>query len=188
MAQAEQAGRADAGCWGPEPGADPLVLTAWTALAGVMDPEIPVLSVVDLGIVRSVERLDGGGDEGGGDGRLAVTVTPTYSGCPATGVIVLEVETALARAGLDATVRVVIAPPWTTDWISETGRAKLAEVGIVPPPAAGKRALTAPLEAIACPLCGSTDTAQISRFGSTACKALHRCNACLEPFDVFKCH
>ena len=170
----------DAGCWGPEPGADPLLLTAWNALAEVMDPEIPVLSVVDLGVVRSVDRQT--------DGRIAVTVTPTYSGCPATGVIVLDVETALVRAGLDAVVRVVIAPPWTTDWISETGRAKLAEVGIVPPPASGKRSLTAPEESVACPLCGSTDTAQISRFGSTACKALHRCNACLEPFDVFKCH
>jgi len=170
----------DAGRWGPEPGADAAVTAAWAALAGVMDPEIPVLSVVDLGIVRSVARAP--------SGRLEVAVTPTYSGCPATGVIVLDVETALARAGLDARVSVVIAPPWTTDWISDTGRAKLAEVGIVPPPKAGKRALTAPDETAACPLCGSTDTVRISRFGSTACKALYRCNACLEPFDVFKCH
>ncbi|MBP2232137.1 ring-1,2-phenylacetyl-CoA epoxidase subunit PaaD [Azospirillum agricola] len=169
-----------AGCWGPEPGADAAVTAAWDALATVMDPEIPVLSVVELGIVRSVAR--------DASGRLAVTVTPTYSGCPATGVIVLEVETALARAGLDARVSVVIAPPWTTDWISDSGRARLAEVGIVPPPKSGKRALTAPDETVACPLCGSADTMQISRFGSTACKALHRCNACLEPFDVFKCH
>ena len=168
------------GCWGPDAGADALIKAAWTALATVMDPEIPVLSVVDLGIVRSVAR--------DAADRLAVAVTPTYSGCPATGVIVLDVETALARAGLDARVSVVIAPPWTTDWISEAGRAKLAEVGIVPPPRAGKRALTAPDEAVACPLCGSADTSQISRFGSTACKALHRCNTCLEPFDVFKCH
>lgn len=170
----------DAGNWGPEPGADAAVRAAWTALSEVMDPEIPVLSVVELGIVRSVTR--------DAAGRLAVAVTPTYSGCPATGVIVLDVETALARAGLDARVSVVIAPPWTTDWISDDGRAKLAGVGIVPPPKSGKRALTAPDEAAACPLCGSADTNQISRFGSTACKALHRCNACLEPFDVFKCH
>lgn len=167
--------------YGPEPDADQAVKTAWTALYQVMDPEIPVLSVVELGIVRSV----GYGD----DGRLEVAVTPTYSGCPATGVIVLEIETALSRAGLsDARVTTVIAPPWTTDWISDEGRTKLAEVGIVPPPKSGKRALTAPEEQVACPRCGSTDTAQISRFGSTACKALHRCNSCLEPFDVFKCH
>jgi len=170
----------DAGNWGPEPGADTAVRAAWVALSEVMDPEIPVLSVVELGIVRAVTRDVGG--------RLAVAVTPTYSGCPATGVIVLDVETALARAGLDARVSVVIAPPWTTDWISDSGRAKLAGVGIVPPPKSGKRALTAPDEDVACPLCGSADTIQISRFGSTACKALHRCNACLEPFDVFKCH
>jgi len=168
------------GHWGPGSEADAAVKAAWTALDGVMDPEIPVLSVVELGIVRSVAR--------GASGGLEVTVTPTYSGCPATGVILLEVETALARAGLDARVSAVIAPPWSTDWISESGRAKLAEVGIVPPPHSGKRALTAPEEMVACPLCGSADTVQISRFGSTACKALHRCNACLEPFDVFKCH
>ncbi|MBP2305663.1 phenylacetate-CoA oxygenase subunit PaaJ [Azospirillum melinis] len=169
-----------AGCWGPEPGADAVVKAAWDALAGVMDPEIPVLSIVDLGIVRAVSA--------DADGRLSVALTPTYSGCPATNVIVLEAETALARARLDARVSVVIAPPWTTDWISDAGREKLAEVGIVPPPQSGKRALTAPDEVIACPRCGSTDTRQISRFGSTACKALHACNACLEPFDVFKCH
>ena len=163
-----------AGCWGPEPGADAVVKAAWDALAGVMDPEIPVLSIVDLGIVRAVSA--------DAEGQLSVALTPTYSGCPATNVIVLEAETALARAGLNARVSVVIAPPWTTDWI------KLAEVGIVPPPASGKRALTAPEETIACPRCGSEDTRQISRFGSTACKALHACNVCLEPFDVFKCH
>jgi ring-1,2-phenylacetyl-CoA epoxidase subunit PaaD len=169
-----------AGCWGPELGADAVVKAAWDALAGVMDPEIPVLSIVDLGIVRAVSA--------DAEGRLSVALTPTYSGCPATNVIVLEAETALARAHLDARVSVVIAPPWTTDWISDTGREKLAQVGIVPPPASGKRALTAPDEVIACPHCGSQDTRQISRFGSTACKALHACNACLEPFDVFKCH
>ncbi len=169
-----------AGCWGPEPGADAVVKAAWEALAGVMDPEIPVLSIVDLGIVRAVSA--------DAEGRLSVALTPTYSGCPATNVIVLEAETALARAKLDARVSVVIAPPWTTDWISDAGREKLAEVGIVPPPASGKRSLTAPDEVIACPRCGSQDTRQISRFGSTACKALHACNACLEPFDVFKCH
>ncbi|AWK85827.1 1,2-phenylacetyl-CoA epoxidase subunit PaaD [Azospirillum thermophilum] len=171
----------DGACWGPEETADAAVRAAWTALAQVMDPEIPVLSIIELGIVRAVRRDDGG--------RLEVVLTPTYSGCPATAMIVLEAELALARAGLtDARVTTTIAPPWTTDWISETGRAKLAEIGIVPPPKAGKRALTAPDETVACPRCGSPDTSVVSPFGSTACKALHRCNACLEPFDVFKCH
>ncbi len=175
--------------WGPEPDADAAVRAVWAALDGVNDPEIPVLSVVELGIVRDVRR--------DGDGRLAVTVTPTYSGCPATGVITFDIRRALDGAGFpDASLSVTIAPPWTTDWISDGGRAKLLAIGIAPPPHAGKRALVAPGEAahretadaaVACPRCGSADTELLSRFGSTACKALHRCRSCLEPFDAFKC-
>lgn len=166
--------------WGPEPDADAALHAVWAALASVSDPEIPALSVVDLGIVRDVRR--------DGDGRLAVTVTPTYSGCPATGMITFDIRQALDGAGFaDARLSVTIAPPWTTDWISETGRAKLLAIGIAPPPHAGKRALVAPDETVACPRCGSADTELLSRFGSTACKALHRCRDCLEPFDAFKC-
>jgi ring-1,2-phenylacetyl-CoA epoxidase subunit PaaD len=166
--------------WGPVPDADAAVSAVWAALTGVRDPEIPVLSVVELGIVRDVRR--------DGEGRLEVTVTPTYSGCPATGVIAFDIRRALDGAGFpDARLSVAIAPPWTTDWISDSGRAKLREIGIAPPPHAGKRALVAPDETVACPRCGSADTELISRFGSTACKALHRCRDCLEPFDSFKC-
>lgn len=159
---------------------DAAVSAVWAALAGVSDPEIPVLSIVELGIVRDVRRTV--------DGHLAVTVTPTYSGCPATAVINLDIRRALDDAGFrDATIATAIAPPWTTDWISDSGRAKLLEIGIAPPPRAGKRALVAPDETVACPRCGSQNTQLISRFGSTACKALHRCRDCLEPFDSFKC-
>jgi ring-1,2-phenylacetyl-CoA epoxidase subunit PaaD len=135
-------------------------------LARVPDPEIPVLSVVDLGIVREV-RDD------------AVVITPTYTGCPAT----LAIEAGI-RAALDASghggmrIETVLSPPWTTDWISEAGREKLHAYGIAPPSRAHA----------ACPQCASADTEEISRFGSTPCKALHRCRACGEPFDVFKCH
>jgi ring-1,2-phenylacetyl-CoA epoxidase subunit PaaD len=167
--------------WGPEPGATPAVRAAWDALRTVMDPEIPVLSVVDLGMIRAVAVDDGG--------RLRVAVSPTYSGCPATGIITLEIARALDAAGFhDAVVATAVFPPWTTDWISEEGRARLAESGIAPPPrGAGKRALVAPDEKVACPHCGSTETELVSAFGSTACKALHRCRSCLEPFDSFKC-
>ncbi|HVL77652.1 MAG TPA: 1,2-phenylacetyl-CoA epoxidase subunit PaaD [Sphingomicrobium sp.] len=139
----------------------------WDVLAGVPDPEIPVVSVVDLGIVRSV-----------GDGR--VVITPTYSGCPATEVIARSVREALDSAGFgDVAIETAIAPPWTTNWISEQGREKLRRYGIAPPELA---------KAATCPRCGSTDTEQVSRFGSTPCKAQWRCKSCLEPFDRFKCH
>ena len=139
----------------------------WQVLEGVPDPEIPVVSVVDLGIVRAVtpER---------------VTITPTYTGCPATQVIERDVRDALDAAGFrDVAIETVLSPPWTTDWISETGKAKLEDYGIAPP----STSLTA-----TCPQCGSTDTEELSRFGSTPCKAQWRCRACLEPFDRFKCH
>jgi ring-1,2-phenylacetyl-CoA epoxidase subunit PaaD len=156
---------------------------AWEILAGVADPEIPVVSVVDLGIVREVRTEDG---------ALEVTVTPTYSGCPATQVIEASIRRALADAGLDATVRTSLAPAWTTDWMTAAGREKLARFGIAPP---GTRAADAPVPvrflrtapaAVTCPHCGGTDTERLSEFGSTACKALYRCRVCREPFDYFK--
>lgn len=141
----------------------------WSVLESVADPEIPVLSVVDLGIVREV-RPD------------RVVITPTYTGCPATQVIERDIRAALDAAGLrHLAVETILSPPWTTDWISEQGKAKLRAYGIAPPNARGERA-------VKCPQCGSADTEEISRFGSTPCKALWRCRACAEPFDLFKCH
>ena len=153
---------------------------AWAAAAGVVDPEIPVLTIEDLGILREV-LVDGDGVE--------VRITPTYSGCPAMAVIALEVELALARAGIGhAKVTTVMAPAWTTDWMSEAGRAKLLAYGIAPPPGvAGRRALFETGVA-GCPRCGSLDTVLLAEFGSTACKSLWQCRGCREPFDQFKCH
>ena len=141
------------------------------ALADVPDPEIPVVSVLDLGIVRGVRRSP-----------PAVLITPTYSGCPATQAIEHSVRKALSDAGFAyVPVETVLSPPWTTDWITDAGRAKLLAYGIAPPSPRGS-------EVVACPQCGSTDTREVSRFGSTPCKALWRCIDCLEPFDRFKCH
>lgn len=152
---------------------------ARSALDAVTDPEIPVLTIADLGILRDV-RLD--------EEVLEVVITPTYSGCPAMNMIALEVETALDRAGLGpARVKTVLSPAWTTDWLSPEGRRKLLQYGIAPPPATGRAALFGQ-DRPACPRCGSADTELISAFGSTACKALHRCLRCREPFDAFKCH
>lgn len=143
----------------------------WAVLATVPDPEIPAISLTDLGVIRAV---DWAGD------TLEVTVAPTYSGCPATSFINLAIEEALRAAGVEnLTLKRQIAPPWTTDWISEAGRAKLEAYGIAPP--------TAPGGPARCPRCGSTDLARVSQFGSTPCKAQWRCNSCLEPFDYFKC-
>ncbi len=157
------------------------VRRAREAVSAVVDPEIPVLTIADLGVLRDVAERDG---------AVEVTITPTYSGCPAMNVIALEVELALARAGIEgARVRTVLAPAWTTDWLTADGRRKLAGFGIAPPEAAGsRRALFGEPAALPCPRCGSADTEQISAFGSTACKALWRCRACREPFDAFKCH
>jgi ring-1,2-phenylacetyl-CoA epoxidase subunit PaaD len=139
----------------------------WTVLKGVPDPEIPAVSVLDLGIVRSVEE-----DK--------VIITPTYSGCPATQFIEQNIRDALDAAGYrDVAIETRLAPPWTTDWISEAGKEKLRAYGIAPPDLA---------KTATCPQCGSTDTEEISRFGSTPCKAQWRCKSCLEPFDRFKCH
>jgi ring-1,2-phenylacetyl-CoA epoxidase subunit PaaD len=145
--------------------------TIWAWLDDVPDPEIPVISVVDLGIVRGV-LWDGD--------TVEVAVTPTYSGCPATTVIALDIETALHDHGLsDIRIKTQISPPWTTDWVSEKGKAKLIEYGIAPPNAAGGPD--------ACPRCKSENVDRISQFGSTPCKAQWRCLDCLEPFDYFKC-
>ena len=153
----------------------------WRVLEEVPDPEIPALSVVDLGIVRYVRWR--------ADGRLHVGLTPTYTGCPATEVIRGSVRRALARAGYaDAQVDTVLSPPWTSDWLTREGRQKLAAFGIAPPaePVSSPRRLFGePL--VACPKCGGESTEKISEFGSTPCKAHYRCTECLEPFDYFKC-
>ncbi len=154
---------------------------ARAALAEVCDPEIPVLSIADLGIVRAV-KADGT--------TVEVALTPTYSGCPATHVIELEAETALRRAGFrEVRLRTELSPAWTTDWISEAGREKLRGIGIVPPArsTSSKRALLGLDERVDCPRCGASRTRMLSAFGSTACKAIWRCDACLETFDQFKC-
>jgi ring-1,2-phenylacetyl-CoA epoxidase subunit PaaD len=152
----------------------------WQAASQVVDPEIPVLTIADLGVLRSVEVKDGCVD---------VAITPTYSGCPAMNMIALEIELALEKEGIrQAHVHVVLSPAWTTDWLSEEGRRKLLAYGIAPPAhSSGRRALFAQPE-ITCPQCGSKDTQMISEFGSTSCKALWRCKSCSEPFDYFKCH
>lgn len=151
------------------------VEAAWRVLRDVMDPEIPVLSIVDLGIVRSV-RVETAPD---GSDVLRVALTPTYSGCPATDVIRSSVVRALAHAGFaGAQVDTVLSPAWSSEWISEEGRRKLLAFGIAPP---------SPKTTAPCPRCGSELTECISEFGSTPCKAHYRCTECLEPFDRFKC-
>jgi ring-1,2-phenylacetyl-CoA epoxidase subunit PaaD len=159
---------------------DDLRQRAWAVAASVVDPEIPVLSIEDLGVLREV-RIE--------DGCVEVAITPTYSGCPAMNMIGLEIELALQRAGFgEAKVRTVLSPAWTTDWMSEDGRRKLREYGIAPPLAAGSRRALFGIEQVACPQCGSGNTEVLSEFGSTSCKALWRCKNCREPFDYFKCH
>ena len=153
---------------------------AWDAAAQVVDPEIPVLTIADLGVLRDVAVHDG---------HVEVAITPTYSGCPAMNMIALEIELALEREGIHRPkVRTVLSPAWTTDWMSEDGRRKLREYGIAPPlPGSSRRALFGE-QAVACPQCGSVNTELLSEFGSTSCKALWRCKSCREPFDYFKCH
>lgn len=159
--------------------AGPAEHAVWETLSRVPDPEIPILSVVDLGIVRFVRWRQG---------TLHVGMTPTYSGCPATEVIRRSIREALESAGYaGAVLEEVLAPAWTSDWLTAEGRAKLLEFGIAPPATAvmsPRRLLRA---AIACPRCGSLATTQISEFGSTPCKAHYRCDECREPFDYFKC-
>ena len=162
------------------PSDDADVRRALEVAGEVPDPEIPVLSLADLGVLRGAERRGG---------QIVVRITPTYTGCPATLAIRLAVEAALLDAGLrTARVETVISPPWTTDDITEAGRAKLASYGIAPP-ARGARSVRGlfQVDAVACPRCGATQTERIAEFGSTACKALYRCLACREPFEYFKC-
>ena len=153
----------------------------WAILEQIPDPEIPVLSITDLGIIRWV-RDDGP--------KVTVGVAPTYSGCPATEVIEASVVNELRNSGFEhVTVERVLSPPWTTDWISQAGREKLAAYGIAPPPPGGtsKRGLLRPDPEVACPRCQSVNTVKLSEFGSTPCKASYKCGDCLEPFEYFKC-
>lgn len=151
--------------------AHPSTEQVWEWLGAIPDPEIPVITLTDLGIIRGVAWEDD---------TCVVTVTPTYSGCPATSIINLDIETALRQKGLEKIeLRSQLSPAWTTDWMSEKGRAKLEEYGIAPPQPAGGPAR--------CPRCGSEKLEKLSQFGSTPCKAQWRCQDCLEPFEYFKC-
>ena len=149
----------------------PSLEQVWEWMDAIPDPEIPVISLVDLGIIRDVAW---------NEDTLVVSVTPTYSGCPATSFINMEIESALRGHGIEKLeLKRQLSPPWTTDWLTEKGTAKLEEYGIAPPqPSGGPKC---------CPLCGDSDLSKISQFGSTPCKAQWRCNSCLEPFDYFKC-
>ena len=155
------------------------------AISSIPDPEVPVISIADLGILRSVEV-----DEPARS--VVVTITPTYSGCPAMEAIASRISFEARALGYAVDVRTQLSPPWTTDWMTDEGKASLERFGIAPPgpaPAGESRgpvALTLSRHVVACPRCGSDDTTEIAHFGSTACKALRRCNACLEPFDEFK--
>jgi ring-1,2-phenylacetyl-CoA epoxidase subunit PaaD len=167
--------------------AAPAIAVVWDALAGVPDPEVPVVSIVELGIVRDVAYV--------GE-RLRIEVTPTYSGCPATALIATMIREKLAAIGLpDVDLVQRLSPPWTTDWMAPEAKSRLAAFGIAPPQGSAARidvAGISPLRRAAvvvpCPRCGSRDTRLISQFGSTACKAQYACNACREPFDYFKPH
>lgn len=152
----------------------------WQYLEEVFDPEVPVLTVVDLGVVQKVELNDGG---------CKVTITPTYSGCPAMKRIEDDIIEKLTEKGIEKTeVELVLSPAWTTDWITESGKKKLKEYGIAPPEdEVDKSVLFADPTVVPCPKCDSRNTRLISQFGSTACKAHYQCNDCLEPFDYFKC-
>ena len=176
----------------------PSLAAIWSALNGVPDPEIPAVSVVELGIIRGVEWDAATTDRDGG-ATLVVRVTPTYSGCPATELIMLGIREALAALGVSRLrLDTQLAPAWTTDWIAPEAKRKLAAYGIAPPtgdaPAGGRVDVTgiSPLRraevVVPCPRCGATATRLVSQFGSTACKAHYRCEACLEPFDYFKPH
>ena len=159
------------------------IKTIWSLLETVNDPEVPVLSIVDLGIVREV-RME--------EGHPEIVITPTYSGCPAMDMIRMNIRMTLLQQGYtDIKITTVLSPAWTTDWMSDKGKQQLLAYGIAPPtpvPVVCDLGLFRHDEAIACPHCGSYHTAMISEFGSTACKALYRCEDCREPFDHFKCH
>lgn len=155
----------------------------WQLLEDVADPEVPVLSVIDLGIIREVKI---------NENEVEIIITPTYSGCPAMDMISMNIKLALIEHGYtNVKITSVLSPAWTTDWMSEAGKLKLKEYGIAPPNPKQQVCddkLFAPHEAVQCPHCDSWHTRRISEFGSTACKALYQCNDCKEPFDYFKCH
>ncbi len=154
----------------------------WDIIGRVQDPEVPVLTVLDLGIVREVERE---GDQ------IKVTITPTYTGCPAMDMIGANIKRELRAEGYEnVKIKLSLSPAWTTDWLSEDGKRKLKEYGIAPPVGAtdDKRVLMGEFSEVSCPYCDSENTQMISQFGSTACKALYQCRDCKEPFDYFKCH
>lgn len=156
----------------------------WEILEMVTDPEVPVLSIIDLGIVRGVEINS--------SNKIKITITPTYTGCPAMDVISMNIRMALLEHGFkNIEITNVLSPAWTTDWMTEAGKQKLKAYGIAPPNAQQQVCTTELFqkeEAIQCPHCNSYNTSSISYFGSTACKALYKCNDCKEPFDYFKCH
>lgn len=153
----------------------------YTLLKNVSDPEIPVLSIVDMGVVRSAKVLEGK--------RVKVEITPTYSGCPAMDVIGDDVRKAFQEKGYIADVKLILSPAWTTDWMTEEAKQALKAYGIAPPleASADKEALLGNKKIVECPQCGSTQTRLVSQFASTACKAMFQCEACQEPFDYFKC-
>ncbi len=159
----------------------------WQLLDSIPDPEIPVVSIRELGILRNVRQAD--------DGCIEVTITPTYSGCPAMGAITDDIAAALKTAGLQATIVTQLAPAWTTDWMSPAAKTKLRDYGIAPPQCSApsttpvqwaQRDISAAQVAVPCPRCNSSNTTETSHFASTACKALYKCLNCLEPFDYFK--
>ncbi|MBG6084100.1 1,2-phenylacetyl-CoA epoxidase subunit PaaD [Zhihengliuella flava] len=150
----------------------------WTIAAQVTDPEIPVLTIEDLGILRDVQRE--------GEDAVVVTITPTYSGCPAMGTIQVDLENVFSKHGLGARVELVLTPAWSTDWMSEEGKAKLEAYGIAPPTGTKPAGPVSLGLTVKCPRCHSLKTKELSRFGSTSCKALYQCQECLEPFDYFK--
>ena len=160
------------------------IATIWSILENVNDPEVPVLSVIDLGIIRDVIVSD--------DGSVEVIITPTYTGCPAMDMISANIRMELMEKGIEKVkVTTVLSPAWTTDWMSDKGKEKLKAYGIAPPNP--KQMVCTPdlfqqEESIQCPHCNSYNTRMISQFGSTACKALYQCSDCQEPFDYFKCH
>ena len=154
----------------------------------VNDPEVPVISVIDLGIIRDITVTNNGGSEP----RVSITITPTYSGCPAMDVITINIRMKMLEKGFrNVEIKTTLSPAWTTDWMSDEGKRKLKEFGIAPPNPSQSVCNTGNFheqEAVQCPQCNSYSTRMISRFGSTACKAFYQCNECAEPFDYFKCH
>ena len=164
----------------------PAEAAIWQLLEEVPDPEVPVLTILDLGVVRSVAVAE--------DGGIRIGVTPTYSGCPATAAINMAIRDRLLQAGHESvTIDTILAPAWTTDWISKDGKRKLRDYGIAPPvgtaagEGVGRGTLFGADPDVPCPHCGSAHTEKVSEFGSTACKAQYRCTDCLEPFEYFKC-